>query len=223
MKFFIDTASLAQIKEAQQLGVLDGVTTNPSLMAKEGISGEEAVEKHYKDICSIVDGDVSAEVIATDLRGMVKEGERLASLHPNIVVKVPMTRDGVKALKHFSENGIKTNCTLVYSAGQALLAAKAGATYVSPFVGRLDDVSTDGVRLIEQIRTIYDNYGYTTEILAASIRHPMHIIQCAEVGADVATCPLSAIMALFDHPLTTIGLEKFLADHKKAAAQTVKA
>ena len=223
MKFFIDTASLAQIKEAQELGVLDGVTTNPSLMAKEGISGEEAVEKHYKDICSIVDGDVSAEVIATDLRGMVKEGERLASLHPNIVVKVPMTRDGVKALKHFSENGIKTNCTLVFSAGQALLAAKAGATYVSPFVGRLDDVSTDGVKLIEQIRTIYDNYGYTTEILAASIRHPMHIIQCAEVGADVATCPLSAIMALFDHPLTTIGLEKFLADHKKAAAQTVKA
>jgi transaldolase len=217
MKFFIDTASLAQIREAQSLGVLDGVTTNPSLMAKEGISGEEQVEQHYKEICSIVDGDVSAEVIATDLKGMVREGEKLAALHANIVVKVPMTRDGVKALKHFTENGIKTNCTLVFSAGQALLAAKAGATYVSPFVGRLDDVSTDGVQLIEQIRTIYDNYGYATEILAASIRHPMHIIQCAEVGADVATCPLSAIMALFDHPLTTIGLEKFLADHRKAS------
>jgi transaldolase len=217
MKFFIDTASLAQIREAQELGVLDGVTTNPSLMAKEGISGEEQVERHYQEICKIVDGDVSAEVIATDLRGMIREGEKLAALHPNIVVKVPMIRDGVKALKHFSENGIKTNCTLVFSAGQALLAAKAGATYVSPFVGRLDDVSTDGVQLIEQIRTIYDNYGYGTEILAASIRHPMHIIQCAEVGADVATCPLSAIVALFDHPLTTIGLEKFLADHKKVA------
>ncbi|MDQ3101148.1 MAG: fructose-6-phosphate aldolase [Bacteroidota bacterium] len=222
MKFFIDTASLAQIREAQELGVLDGVTTNPSLMAKEGISGEEQVEKHYKDICAIVDGDVSAEVIATDLRGMIKEGERLATLHSNIVVKVPMTRDGVKALKHFSENGIKTNCTLIFSAGQALLAAKAGASYVSPFIGRLDDISSDGVQLIEQIRTIYDNYGFATEILAASIRHPLHIIQCAEVGADVATCPLSAIMALFDHPLTTLGLEKFLSDHRKAAAQTAK-
>ncbi|MBK6343922.1 MAG: fructose-6-phosphate aldolase [Flavobacteriales bacterium] len=218
MKFFIDTASLAQIKEAQDLGVLDGVTTNPSLMAKEGISGEDRVRQHYIDICSIVDGPVSAEVISTDHAGIVREGEALAALHPNIVVKVPMIRDGVKALKYFSSKGIKTNCTLVFSAGQALLAAKAGATFVSPFIGRLDDVSTDGVALIEQIRLIYDNYGYRTEVLAASIRHPMHIIQCAEVGADVATCPLSAITALFDHPLTTIGLEKFLADHRKAAA-----
>ena len=218
MKFFIDTASLAQIKEAQDLGVLDGVTTNPSLMAKEGISGEERVRQHYIDICNIVDGPVSAEVISTDFAGMVREGEALAKLHANIVVKVPMIRDGVKALKYFSEKGIRTNCTLVFSAGQALLAAKAGATFVSPFIGRLDDVSTDGVALIEQIRTIYDNYGYRTEVLAASIRHPMHIVQCAEVGADVATCPLSAIVALFDHPLTTIGLEKFLADHRKAAA-----
>ncbi len=218
MKFFIDTASLAQIKEAQDLGVLDGVTTNPSLMAKEGISSEDRVRRHYVDICNIVDGPVSAEVIATDFADMVREGEDLAALHPNIVVKVPMTRDGVKALKHFSGKGIRTNCTLVFSPGQALLAAKAGATFVSPFIGRLDDVSTDGVALIESIRTIYDNYSYATEILAASVRHPMHIIQCAEVGADVATCPLSAITALFDHPLTTIGLEKFLADHRKAAS-----
>lgn len=218
MKFFIDTASLAQIKEAQDLGVLDGVTTNPSLMAKEGVTGEERVRRHYVDICNIVDGPVSAEVIATDFAGIVREGEELAALHPNIVVKVPMIRDGVKALKHFSLKGIRTNCTLVFSPGQALLAAKAGASFVSPFIGRLDDVSTDGVALIESIRTIYDNYGYATEILAASVRHPMHIIQCAEVGADVATCPLSAITALFDHPLTTIGLEKFLADHRKAAA-----
>ncbi len=218
MKFFIDTASLAQIKEAQDLGVLDGVTTNPSLMAKEGISGEGHVRQHYVDICNIVDGPVSAEVISTDFAGIVREGESLAALHPNIVVKVPMIRDGVKALKYFSNKGIKTNCTLVFSAGQALLAAKAGATFVSPFIGRLDDVSTDGVQLIEQIRTIYDNYGYATQVLAASIRHPMHIVQCAEVGADVATCPLSAIVALFEHPLTTIGLEKFLADHRKAAA-----
>lgn len=223
MKFFIDTASLAQIKEAQDLGVLDGVTTNPSLMAKEGISGEERVLQHYVDICNIVDGDVSAEVISVDFAGMVKEGEKLAALHKNITVKVPMTRDGVKAIKYFSGKGIKTNCTLVFSPGQALLAAKAGATYVSPFIGRLDDVSTDGVQLIESIRTIYDNYGFTTQILAASVRHPMHIIQCAEVGADVATCPLSAITALFDHPLTTIGLEKFLADHKKAQQATAKA
>lgn len=218
MKFFIDTASLAQIKEAQDLGILDGVTTNPSLMAKEGITGEERVRKHYVDICNIVDGPVSAEVISTDFASMVREGEELAALHPNIVVKVPMIRDGVKALKHFSTKGIRTNCTLVFSAGQALLAAKAGATFVSPFIGRLDDVSTDGVALIESIRTIYDNYGYETEILAASVRHPMHIIQCAEMGADVATCPLNAITALFDHPLTTIGLEKFLADHRKAAS-----
>ena len=223
MKFFIDTASLSQIREAQDLGVLDGVTTNPSLMAKEGISGAERVIQHYLDICAIVDGDVSAEVIATDYAGIVQEGERLAALHPSIVVKVPMIRDGVKAIKYFTGKGIKTNCTLVFSAGQALLAAKAGATYVSPFIGRLDDVSTDGVGLIEQIRTIYDNYGLDTGILAASIRHPMHIIQCAEVGADVATCPLSAILALFDHPLTTAGLEKFLADHMKAAKATAKA
>jgi transaldolase len=217
MKFFIDTASLAQIKEAQDLGILDGVTTNPSLMAKEGISGHDRVMKHYVDICNMVNGDVSAEVIATDLAGMIREGEDLAALHPNIVVKVPMTRDGVKAITYFTSKGIKTNCTLVFSAGQALLAAKAGASYVSPFIGRLDDISADGVLLIEQIRVIYDNYGFGTEILAASIRHPLHIVQCAEVGADVATCPLNAIMALFDHPLTTSGLEKFLADHKKAA------
>jgi transaldolase len=216
MKFFIDTANLDQIREARDLGVLDGVTTNPSLMAKEGISGEEAVRNHYVRICEEVAGDVSAEVIATDLAGIVREGEQLAALHPNIVVKVPMTRDGVKALRHFSDKGIKTNCTLVFSPGQALLAAKAGATYVSPFIGRLDDVSTDGVELIARIRTIYDNYGYATQVLAASIRHAMHIIKCAEVGADVATCPLSAIAALFEHPLTTIGLEKFLADHRKA-------
>jgi transaldolase len=222
MRFFIDTASLAQIKEAQELGVLDGVTTNPSLMAKEGISGHDRVMQHYVDICNIVDGDVSAEVIATDLAGMIKEGEDLAALHGNIVVKVPMTRDGVRAIKYFSTKGIKTNCTLVFSAAQALLAAKAGATYVSPFLGRLDDISQEGVQLIDQIRTIYDNYGYGTAILAASIRHPLHIVQCAELGADVATCPLSAITALFDHPLTTIGLEKFLADHRKAA-QALKA
>ena len=223
MKFFIDTASLSQIKEAQDLGVLDGVTTNPSLMAKEGISGADRVLKHYVDICTIVDGDVSAEVISTDFAGMVKEGEQLAALHPNITVKVPMIKDGVKAIKYFSTKGIKTNCTLIFSPGQALLAAKAGATYVSPFIGRLDDVSTDGVQLIQQIRRIYDNYGFGTQVLAASIRHPMHIIQCAEASADVATCPLSAILALFDHPLTTIGLEKFLADHKKAAQQPAKA
>lgn len=223
MKFFIDTASLAQIKEAQDLGILDGVTTNPSLMAKEGISGTDRVMKHYVDICNIVDGDVSAEVIATEYDDMVREGEDLAALHPNITIKLPMTRNGVKAIKYFTDKGLKTNCTLVFSAGQALLAAKAGATYVSPFIGRLDDISTDGVQLIEQIRTIYDNYGFNTQILAASIRHPMHIVQCAEVGADVATCPLSAILALFDHPLTTLGLEKFLADHKKAAQQQVAA
>lgn len=218
MKFFIDTASLSQIKEAHDLGVLDGVTTNPSLMAKEGISGDERVLKHYVDICNTVTGDVSAEVIATDFTGMVAEGERLAALHPNIVVKVPMIKEGVKAIKHFTGKGIKTNCTLVFSAGQALLAAKAGATYVSPFIGRLDDISQDGVQLIAQIRRIYDNYGMATQILAASIRHPLHIVQCAEVGADVATCPLSAITALFNHPLTDVGLEKFLADHRKAQA-----
>lgn len=218
MKFFIDTANLDEIREAYDLGVLDGVTTNPSLMAKEGISGDEKVIQHYIDICEIVDGDVSAEVISTDFDGIVAEGEKLAKLHKNIVVKVPMIKDGVKALKYFSEKNIRTNCTLVFSAGQALLAAKAGASYVSPFIGRLDDISTDGLNLIEQIRTIYDNYGYTTEILAASVRHPMHIMDCAEIGADVITAPLKAIMALLNHPLTDIGLEKFLADHAKSNA-----
>lgn len=217
MKFFIDTANLEQIKEAEDLGILDGVTTNPSLMAKEGISGKENITKHYKAICEIVDGDVSAEVIATDYNEIIKEGEELAKLHKNIVVKVPMIKDGIKAIVYFTSKGIKTNCTLVFSAGQALLAAKAGATYVSPFIGRLDDVSTEGVDLIEQIRLIYDNYGYETEILAASVRHPMHIIQCAEIGADVMTGPLSAITALLNHPLTDVGLAKFLADYKSTA------
>ena len=216
MKFFIDTANLDQIKEAQDLGILDGVTTNPSLMAKEGISGNENIINHYKKICEIIDGDVSAEVISTDYDGIINEGEKLASLHPNIVVKVPMIKEGIKAIKYFTDNGIKTNCTLIFSAGQALLAAKAGATYVSPFIGRLDDVSTDGVDLIAQIREIYDNYMYDTEILAASVRHPMHIIQCAEIGADVMTGPLSAITALLNHPLTDIGLAKFLADFNKS-------
>lgn len=215
MKFFIDTANLEQIKEAYDLGVLDGVTTNPSLMAKEGITGEEKILKHYVDICNIVDGDVSAEVISTDYAGMIKEGEKLAALHKNIVVKVPMIKDGIKAISYFTKKGIRTNCTLVFSAGQALLAAKAGATYVSPFIGRLDDVSTDGLALIEDIRLIYDNYGYATEILAASVRHPMHIIDCAKIGADVATCPLSAITALLKHPLTDSGLAQFLADYAK--------
>jgi len=216
MKFFIDTANLDQIKEAQDLGVLDGVTTNPSLMAKEGISGAENILAHYVKICNIAKGgDISAEVISTDFKGIVAEGEKLAALHPQIVVKVPMIKDGVKALKYFSDKGIKTNCTLIFSAGQALLAAKAGASYVSPFIGRLDDVSTSGLKLIEDIVTIYSNYGYETEILAASIRHPMHIIDCALVGADVVTCPLSAITALLNHPLTDIGLEKFLQDHHK--------
>lgn len=215
MKFFIDTANLDQIREANQLGVLDGVTTNPSLMAKEGITGEDRIMQHYVDICNIVKGDVSAEVISTDLEGIKAEGERLAALHEQIVVKVPMIKDGVKALRYFTDKGIKTNCTLVFSAGQALLAAKAGATYVSPFIGRLDDVSFDGVKLIEQICLIYDNYGYETQVLAASIRHPMHIIRCAEAGADVATCPLNAITDLLKHPLTDIGLAKFLADAGK--------
>ncbi len=215
MKFFIDTANLDQIKEAQDLGVLDGVTTNPSLMAKEGIKGQNNILKHYVDICNITTGDVSAEVIATDFDGMVKEGEILADLHERIVVKIPMIKDGIKAIKYFSDKGIRTNCTLVFSAGQALLAAKAGATYVSPFVGRLDDVSTDGIRLIEEIRVIYDNYAYETQILAASVRHPMHIIQCAQIGADVITAPLSAIMSLLNHPLTDKGLAQFLEDAKK--------
>lgn len=215
MKFFIDTANLAEIKEANALGILDGVTTNPSLMAKEGIAGKENILKHYQAICDIVDGAISAEVIATDLDGMIREGEELAGLHPNIVVKIPMTIEGIKAIKYFATKGIKTNCTLVFSAGQALLAAKAGATYISPFLGRLDDISYDGLELIAQIRHIFDNYGFKTEILAASVRHPMHIIKCAEIGADVATCPLKAITALANHPLTDKGLEQFLADYAK--------
>lgn len=216
MKFFIDTANLDQIKEAQELGVLDGVTTNPSLMAKEGITGEQNILDHYVKICEITQGgDVSAEVISTDYQGIVEEGKKLAALHPQIVVKVPMIKDGVKALKYFTNNEIKTNCTLVFSPGQALLAAKAGATYVSPFIGRLDDVSSDGVKLIEDIVAIYYNYGFETEVLAASIRHPMHIIDCAMAGADVVTCPLTAITGLLKHPLTDIGLEKFLADYRK--------
>lgn len=215
MKFFIDTANLQEIREANDLGVLDGVTTNPSLMAKEGITGHDNILKHYVTICNIVDGDVSAEVIATDFDGIVREGEMLAELHPNIVVKVPMIPEGIKAIKYFSSKGIRTNCTLIFSPGQALLAAKAGASYISPFVGRLDDVSTNGIDLIAQIRLIFDNYGFETEILAASVRHPIHIIQCAEIGADVMTGPLSAIMALAKHPLTDIGLEKFLADYAK--------
>lgn len=216
MKFFIDTANLDQIAEAQALGVLDGVTTNPSLMAKEGIVGRDNILKHYVDICNIVDGgDISAEVIATDFDAMVKEGEELAELHEQIIVKIPMIKDGVKALKYFSDKGIKTNCTLVFSPGQALLAAKAGATYVSPFIGRLDDISTDGLNLIAEIRQIYDNYGFETEILAASVRHTMHVIDCAKLGADVMTGPLSAITGLLNHPLTDIGLAKFLADYKK--------
>lgn len=215
MKFFIDTANLNQIKEAQALGVLDGVTTNPSLMAKEGVTGAENILKHYIAICEVVEGDVSAEVISTDFEGMVKEGKALADLHPQIVVKVPMIEDGVKALKYFSNQGIKTNCTLVFSAGQALLAAKAGATYVSPFIGRLDDISTDGLNLIEEIREIYDNYDFDTQILAASVRHTMHVIDCAKIGADVMTGPLSSIKGLLKHPLTDIGLAKFLEDYKK--------
>ncbi|MEZ2414080.1 fructose-6-phosphate aldolase [Muriicola sp. E247] len=215
MKFFIDTANLDQIRDAQELGVLDGVTTNPSLMAKEGITGRNNILKHYVDICNIVSGDVSAEVIATDFKGMIKEGEELADLHEQIVVKVPMIRDGVKALKYFADKGIRTNCTLVFSPGQALLAAKAGATYVSPFLGRLDDISTDGLNLIAEIRLIYDNYAFPTQILAASIRHTMHVIDCAKIGADVMTGPLSSIEGLLKHPLTDIGLEKFLADYKK--------
>lgn len=215
MKFFIDTANLDQIKEAQALGILDGVTTNPSLMAKEGITGKDNILKHYVDICNIVEGDVSAEVIATDFEGMVREGEELASLHPQIVVKLPMIADGIKACKYFTDKGIRTNVTLVFSAGQALLAAKAGATYVSPFLGRLDDISTDGLHLIEEIRQIYDNYDFDTQILAASIRHTMHVIECAKIGSDVMTGPLSSITGLLKHPLTDIGLAQFLADYKK--------
>ncbi|MBO6606753.1 fructose-6-phosphate aldolase [Psychroserpens sp.] len=215
MKFFIDTANLDQIKEAQDMGILDGVTTNPSLMAKEGITGHDNIMKHYVDICNIVDGDVSAEVISTDFEGMVREGEALADLHDQIVIKLPMIKDGVKACKYFADKGIKTNVTLVFSPGQALLAAKAGATYVSPFIGRLDDISTDGLNLINEIRLIYDNYNFSTQILAASVRHTMHVIDCAKIGADVMTGPLSSIAGLLKHPLTDIGLEKFLADYKK--------
>ena len=215
MKFFIDTANLDQIKEAQDMGILDGVTTNPSLMAKEGITGSDNIMQHYLDICNAVDGDVSAEVIAVDLEGMIREGENLAALHPQIVVKIPMIKEGVKALRYFSQKGIKTNCTLVFSSGQALLAAKAGATYVSPFIGRLDDIGFDGMELIEEIRHIYDNYAFETEILAASVRHTRHLIACAQIGADVMTGPLSAIAGLLNHPLTEKGLAQFLADHKK--------
>jgi len=215
MKFFIDTANLNDIREAQDLGVLDGVTTNPSLMAKEGITGRENILNHYKAICEIVDGDVSAEVIATDFEGMIKEGEELAALHEQIVVKIPMTKDGIKACKYFTGKGIRTNVTLVFSVGQALLAAKAGATYVSPFLGRLDDISTDGLNLIEEIRLVYDNYLYETQILAASVRHTMHVVNCAKIGADVMTGPLSSILGLLKHPLTDIGLAQFLADHAK--------
>lgn len=215
MKFFIDTANLEQIREANDLGILDGVTTNPSLMAKEGISGNEAILQHYKDICDIVDGDISAEVLSTTYEEMIAEGETLAQIHPNIVVKIPMIKDGVKALKYFSNKGIKTNCTLIFSAGQALLAAKAGATYVSPFLGRLDDISTDSLNLIEEIRLIFDNYNYQTQILAASVRHSMHIINCAKIGADVVTCPLQPILSLLKHPLTDSGLEQFIKDSQK--------
>jgi len=215
MKFFIDTANLEQIREAHDLGILDGVTTNPSLMAKEGIKGHDAVMQHYIDICNIVEGDVSAEVIATDFQGIIKEGEFLAQLHPQIVVKVPMIKDGIKAIKYFTQKGIKTNCTLVFSPGQAILAAKAGATYVSPFLGRLDDISTDSIDLIYKIVNIYRTYSFNTQVLAASIRHPMHIVACAEAGADVVTCPLEPILSLLKHPLTDSGLEKFLADAKK--------
>ena len=216
MKFFVDTANLEQIKEAQDLGILDGVTTNPSLMAKEGITGEANVLAHYKAICELVDGDISAEVIATDYDGMIKEGKALAAIHENIVVKVPMTIEGIKAIRWFSDHDIRTNCTLVFSAGQAILAAKAGATYLSPFIGRVDDMNWDGIELIAQIADIYTIQGFQTEILAASIRNPLHIVRAAEAGADVCTCPLSSILGLAKHPLTDIGLAKFLADHKKA-------
>jgi transaldolase len=215
MKFFIDTANLNEIKEANDLGILDGVTTNPSLMAKEGITGEQNITQHYIDICNIVDGPVSAEVISTEFEGMIKEGETLAQLHKNIVVKIPMTGEGIKAIKYLTSKVIKTNCTLIFSAGQALLAAKAGASYISPFLGRLDDISSNGLDLIAQIKTIYNNYTFDTEILAASVRNPMHIIHCAEIGADVATVPLKAIKALLNHPLTDRGLEQFLADYAK--------
>jgi len=215
MKFFIDTANLEQIREAHDLGILDGVTTNPSLMAKDGISGKEAIIQHYRDICDIVDGDISAEVLSTTYEEMIAEGDILAAIHPNIVVKIPMIKDGIKALKYFSDKGIKTNCTLIFSSGQALLAAKAGATYVSPFLGRLDDISTDSLNLIQEIRLIFDNYMYETEILAASVRNSMHIINCAKIGADVVTCPIQPIFSLLKHPLTDSGLEQFIKDSQK--------
>ncbi len=223
MKFFIDTANLNDIKEAYDLGVLDGVTTNPSLMAKEGIKGEENIRKHYKAICDIVDNNVSAEVISTDFDSMIKEGESLAQIDDKIVVKIPMIKDGVKAIKYLTQKGIRTNCTLIFSAGQALLAAKAGASYVSPFIGRLDDVGTDGLDLIEQIVGIYQNYGFETEVLAASIRHTQHLLQCAQIGADVATCPLKVITGLLNHPLTDKGLAQFLSDYKKSQEATEQA
>ena len=223
MKFFIDTANLGQIKEANALGILDGVTTNPSLMAKEGIKGQDAVMKHYATICDLVDGDVSAEVVSVDFNDIVEEGKRLADIHPNIVVKVPMIKDGVKAMKYFADNGIRTNCTLVFSAGQAILAAKAGANYVSPFIGRIDDSNWDGMLLIEQLSNIFAIQGYKTEILAASIRSPLHIVKCAEAGADVCTCPLESILGLLKHPLTDIGLAKFMEDAKKMRSELVGA
>ena len=216
MKFFLDTANLAQIKEANELGILDGVTTNPSLMAKEGIKGHDAIFKHYKTICEMVNGDISAEVVSTDFKEIVEEGKKLAAIHKNIVVKVPMIKDGVKAMKWFTDNGIRTNCTLTFSAGQAILAAKAGAAYVSPFIGRIDDIGWNGVQLIEQIVKIYKVQGFKTKVLAASIRNPNHIVQCAEAGADVCTCPLDSILGLLKHPLTDIGLAKFLEDAKKS-------
>lgn len=219
MEFFLDTANLSQIQEAQNLGILDGVTTNPSLMAKEGIQGDENIKNHYVNICEIVDGDVSAEVISTEFDGMIAEAEELSELHPQIVVKIPITKDGIQAIKYLSDNGIRTNCTLIFSPGQALLAAKAGAKYVSPFIGRLDDISSDGLEVVAKIISIFDNYGFDTKVLAASIRHPMHIMECVEMGVDVITCPLPSILALLNHPLTDIGLKKFLDDFKKSQEQ----
>ncbi len=216
MKFFIDTANLEQIKEAQDLGILDGVTTNPSLMAKEGINGDDNILEHYKKICEIVDGDVSAEVISTEFEGMISEAEKLSALHPQIVVKIPAIKEGIKAIKYLSRKGIRTNCTLVFSQGQALLAAKAGATYISPFIGRLDDISSDGLELVEKLVEMLNYYSFETQVIAASIRHPMHIIKCIEIGVDVATCPLDSILGLLNHPLTDIGLKKFIADYNKA-------
>lgn len=215
MKFFLDTANLEQIKTAQEMGVIDGVTTNPSLMAKEGIKGENNILEHYSKICELVDGDVSAEVISTDFEGMIKEGEKLAALHKQIIVKIPVIKEGIRAIKYLTGKGIKTNCTLIFNAGQALLAAKAGATYVSPFIGRIDDIGENGMELIDRLVLIFELYGFETEIIAASIRNTSHILQCMEAGVDVATCPLDAITGLLNHPLTDSGLEKFLSDHRK--------